>query len=99
MKPLQQRFDEILAKAMKERGDRQEFIPDPHDTHQNPAWVLFERQTMHDTVNAERQARGLQPIPISAVVRVERCASGHVDYQRKFALYCAELVLGEWRGA
>lgn len=95
---LHKRLDGTLAKAMKERKKRQEFIADPHDTHDNPAWVLFERQTMHDAVNKERKTLGKQPVPITQVVRVERSASGHVDYQRKFALYCAELVLGEWRG-
>ena len=99
MGPLHQHFDEILSKAMKERPQRQDFLPDPHDTHANPGWVLFERQTMHDAINAERTTRGLGPIPITEVVRVERCASGHIDYQRKFALYCAELATGEWRGA
>ena len=34
---------------------------------------------------------GQPSVTVREVLRVERGASGHVDYQRKFALYCAEL--------
>jgi hypothetical protein len=32
---------------------------------------------------------------LSSVQRAERQAVGHSDYSKKFALYCAELVLKE----
>lgn len=32
---------------------------------------------------------------LATVMRLERCASGHEEYHATFALYCAELELGE----
>ena len=92
MSPLHKRFDEILAKAMQKRGSRQELVRDPFESYRTPGWVLFERETMLNAINAERQAAGLPAILIDAVVNVERRACGHSDYQWKFSLYCSELV-------
>ena len=55
-------------------------------------WILAERQAMHQRVNDIRASRGLPPIDIAEVERVEWSAVGHSDYSRKFSLYCAELV-------
>lgn len=35
---------------------------------------------------------GRDDVSLRDVVAADTCASGHVDYQRKFALYCAELA-------
>lgn len=74
----------VLTKAQEERSRRSPYGPD--------GWIQFERSTLHAAVNAERLARGCMSIPVDHVERVERLANGHVDYSRKFALYCAELV-------
>lgn len=68
-----------LAKASEERSKRED-------------WILFERQTMLDGVNAARSEIRLDPITIGEIERVERLACGHSDYSSKFALYCAELA-------
>jgi hypothetical protein len=76
---LHDKFLQSLATAQKQRGERDD-------------WMLFERQTMLDAVNAERAARSRPPVSMAEIERADRLASGHSDYSRKFALYCAELV-------
>lgn len=91
-------FEAVFQKAAQERKKRQEFVQDPLETrfaYTVPGWVLFERDAMHAAVNAERASRGLPPIELKAIERVERLACGHVDYSRKYPLYCAEIALGE----
>jgi len=92
------RMDEVFSTAAKERSQREDFVRDPHDTLSVPVWVLYEREKMHEAVNAERAALGLDPVSVLEVIKVENCAKGHVDYQRKFVLYCTELVFGDWGG-
>lgn len=50
---------------------------------------------MFDLVNSNR-ARVFQKPDADRreVFSAETCASGHVDYEHKFALYCVEVVLG-----
>lgn len=60
-----------------------------------PAWAKFERQTMMNLVNLMRAERGLPKVSLQEIERVERTAAGHVDYSSKFALYCAEIAIGE----
>lgn len=55
---------------------------------------LGEINFMHHAVNHRRSERGLPNVDRDAIVRVEQWACGHSDYSSKFALYCAELVLG-----
>jgi hypothetical protein len=50
---------------------------------------------MLDAVNLERRVRGLPQVIEAQVIRVENQAHGHVDYAHKYALYCAELAMGE----
>jgi hypothetical protein len=59
------------------------------------SWIVAERLVMFATVNRLRSNYGLPPIQLSSVQRAERQAVGHSDYSKKFALYCAELVLKE----
>ncbi|MEV7770512.1 hypothetical protein [Kitasatospora sp. NPDC086791] len=75
-----------LTAAQQERAAR-EYVTDGE-----LGWVIYERKTMHQAVNAARAERGLTLVPIGAVERVESMASGHYDYSSKFALYCAELI-------
>jgi hypothetical protein len=89
---LQSLFGEmrrILTHAQEQRDDRQEVIDGELD------WIRYERQTMHDAVNQARADRGLPPTPLTLIERAEKQATGHSDYTKKFALYCAELALGQ----
>lgn len=73
-------WDNIITRHLKERGSK----PDDFDYH----------PTMHESSYVVRMCKEIaneMGLPIESIMRVERTASGHVDYQRKFALYCAEL--------
>lgn len=50
-------------------------------------------QTMLDAVNHEREAVGKSQLGVDAVITAERPALGHTDYELKFSLYCARLVV------
>jgi len=96
---LLDKFLQVFQEAAKERDRRQDFGPSPKGAFPTtePAWVAFERRAMLDAVNLERRVRGLPQITEAQVIRVENQAHGHVDYAHKYALYCAELALGEDR--
>lgn len=79
----------VLQDAAKHRKLR-EAIDDRGD----PAWVGYEREAMHAEVSRIRADRGLPPVGIEHVARVEQLACGHIDYATKYALYCAELAVG-----
>lgn len=64
---------------------------EPHSGQ--PAWVCFEMMSMYWAVNDYRQMHELPPVALAQVQDAERQASGHIDYTRKFALYCAELCM------
>ena len=82
----------VLSKAMEDRDQRRDFVDDrPHSV---PAWVHYERETMTSAVNLARTNRGLDPVTLTDVARVEQQACGHVDYFQKYAFYCAELAIG-----
>lgn len=83
---------ETLSDAMDERDQRRDLVSDGPRTV--PAWVHYEREAMTTAVNTARANRGLEPITLKAVARVEHQAVGHVDYFQKFAFYCAELAIG-----
>lgn len=81
-----ERLREILADAQRERGYRPV-------TNGVDGWVLYEQLVMWGAVNRQRKVlMGLDPIPFHKIQEVEAMAAGHVDYSKKFALYCAELV-------
>jgi hypothetical protein len=94
---LLKKFEQVLQEAAKERPKRQELGPSPKGCYQTtePAWVAFERRALLDAVNLERRVRGLPQVTEAQVIRVENQAHGHVDYAHKYALYCAELAMGE----
>lgn len=58
-------------------------------------WVQFERDLMHEMTNRYRADAGLADVPIEEIAAVEQLAAGHSDYALKFALYCAEIAVGE----
>lgn len=87
----------IFTAASKERGKRNDLIPveGGKSYEREFGWVIFEREAMWAAVNKERVARGLQPVALSVVQRVERMATGHSDYASKYALYAALLAVGD----
>jgi len=58
-----------------------------------PEWIVAERDHMLTIVNRERATLGKPALDLRPIRRVETMACGHSDYTRKFAIYCAELVL------
>ena len=66
-----------LEEQCKLRRERNRMVHN-HAGKPEPEWIVREREFMHQQVNIER---------------VESMACGHSDYTRKFAIYCAELVL------
>lgn len=93
---LLDKFLQVFQEAAKERPQRGDFVPTPEGSYQTtePGWVAFERGTMLEAVNLERRVRGLPEATAAQIIRVENQACGHVDYARKYALYCAELAMG-----
>lgn len=86
---LIQKFLNILITAQTFRDQKGKWIDDELE------WVIYERQVMFDATNKERANRDLPPVTIDDIKRVEGWASGHIDYSRKLALYCAELAIGK----
>jgi hypothetical protein len=78
-------FEALLTEAQKLRPQKSQRIGEELE------WVIYERKIMLDEVNAVRFQCGLPSV--LDVNKAERCAMGHVDYTRKFALYCAEIAL------
>lgn len=88
------RLHGVLISAAAERDLRPGLVAGPDGRPESEcAWAAFERSRMHETVNEIRAENGLAPVPLEKVVQVEGLASGHADYARKFAFYCAELTL------
>lgn len=74
-------FDEIGA-ALAARGS----LPD--DFKRDPEY----KECRYVVRMCQKIAGLIGDVSVKDVLRVERCAAGHVDYQRKFALYCLELA-------
>ncbi|TFG99686.1 hypothetical protein E4H12_01945 [Candidatus Thorarchaeota archaeon] len=72
-------FD-IIARHIETRGAN----PDDFDYH----------PTMRESNYVVRMCKEIADemgMSIETIMKVERTAAGHVDYHRKFSLYCAEL--------
>jgi hypothetical protein len=85
-------FSEVLLIAAGERSQRHEVVDGPDGPEL--AWMVYERSQMLDAVNAERATRSLPPVPVEDVIWAEQQACGHSDYVKKFAIGCADLVVG-----
>ncbi len=83
---------DILVAAQAERAQRQDLVR-LEDGMPELGWVLYERQVMHDAVNALRAERGLGPVDAKAILGAENSACGHADYTLQYALRCADLVV------
>lgn len=58
------------------------------------AWTVFEREQMIAAVNALRERWDLPPVSSDDVALADELATGHVDWQDKFAASCANLAVG-----
>jgi len=88
-------FDRLyatLTTAMKERDHRSDVMD--FMGRRELEWVVYERQMMLGMVNHLREERGLDDVTIEEIESVESMATGHSDYAKKFALYCADLAVG-----
>lgn len=83
-----------LCAAAEERPARWDRVTLP-DGNTVPAWVTDEAKQMAAIVNEHRTRRGLDPVSLEHILRVEASAAGHADYAHKYALRCAQLALGE----
>lgn len=99
---VRDRLSAVFQTASKERKARPDLVRVEKVTLHGrkfvdwePAWVIYEREQMLAAVNVERTTRGLPPVDIRHVERVEQMACGHVDYGTKYPLYCSEIALGE----
>jgi hypothetical protein len=88
-------FRNTLIKAQEQRKNKNQWVDDPNGNDKTLQWILFERQTMLDFTNAERQKNGFQPLLIEKIIRAENFATGHIDYTYKLALYCARMSRNE----
>lgn len=88
------RLRSVLVAAQEERSKRPNLISAPGGGTECE-WVRFERNAMWGEVNRIRDERGLRPISLGGILRVEQQAAGHSDYTGKFAFYCAELAIAE----
>ncbi len=77
----------ILSEAQKLRPQKSQWIGDELE------WMIYEREVMLKAINAIRLQRDRPEVTVQDVKRIENCAKGHVDYNRKFALYSVELAL------
>jgi hypothetical protein len=93
---IQEMHSKLVA-AQQSRDQRTEFVSSNDSSNRHPelGWVVFERQSMFDAVNAKRHVHKLPPINMELFIRkVEQLAVGHCDYTQKIALYCAEMAHG-----
>lgn len=84
---LADHFRSVLRHEAAHRRHRENLIDG------TPEWVLAERAAMIDAVQKERRRRGLPDVDPEHVRRGERQAEGHIDYAKKWAYTCADLVL------
>lgn len=82
---------ETLVAAQGERHKRQDWVEQPG--YREIGWAVHERQVMTDRVNLLRSRAGLAPVPMTAIAIKENLAMGHIDYTKKWALGCADLVI------
>lgn len=78
--------------ALAERPQRQQWS-EGADGRREPGWVAHERETMRAAVNRLRAVLRRNPVEDIDFDRAESMAVGHIDYVRKFTLYCADLVV------
>lgn len=87
MRTVESHLYKLLVAEQEKRKDRSGKIEGVLE------WIVLERQLMIDTVQQMRKEEHLEPAPVEDILRAEREACGHSDYTKKFARYCAEIVV------
>jgi hypothetical protein len=81
-------YKALIAATLQARGSlKDDFTSDP--VHREARYVVRMCEQVRDLIVQRGGSATLE-----AVMRAERCASGHVDYHAKFAFYSAELEVG-----
>ncbi len=83
-RPIARRLLEVLLRHTKSRNTK---------GHEFPLWPKQETEAMWKAVCEERAKLGKGPVPLADVETADQCATGHVDWAKKFSLSCEELVL------
>jgi hypothetical protein len=80
-------YGSIIESAMLKRGTQ---VGDRkiHPVHKQPEYLV----RLCSVLASKIQASGNPSVTLEDVLRVERSACGHSDYERKFALYCSQLA-------
>lgn len=76
-------IESALLKRGTQAGDRQ-----IHPVHKQPEYLV----RLCNVLASKIQAAGNTSVTLEDVLRVERSACGHTDYEHKFAFYCAQLA-------
>lgn len=76
---VQDRINDALADAMKERPKRQSWLRDPFGTCDVPQWVLYERLVVWEAVLLERAARDKGGVTIASAHREVRIYRRSLD--------------------
>lgn len=88
---MQQKHFRLLHNALLHAQRFRNHLPDL-------GWIEYEKLTMLGCVNMARSVEDRfkdekRPlVTMEQIEQAESLASGHVDYSKKFALYCAELI-------
>lgn len=96
--PLREMAEQLrgfLVELHSKRDERREVVEGPDwATYESEMleWEVYEIEQMASMVNILRSMAGKDLLPVADIYAVDRQAAGHVDYARKFAFYCAELV-------
>ncbi|WP_338924616.1 hypothetical protein V0M98_33915 (plasmid) [Pseudomonas silesiensis] len=76
-------IESALLKRGTQAGDRQ-----INPVHKQPEYLV----RLCNVLASKIQAAGNPSVTLEDVLRVERSACGHSDYEHKFAFYCADLA-------
>lgn len=82
-------FVREISKVQQERPARQDV------TDGELEWVVFERDKLLELINWKRAKFGKPQVEMSAAMRIDQSAVGHVDYTQKLAIGAAEVVLAD----
>ena len=87
---------ETLVEALRDAQLEREYMPLTLGANgMNPYWNTYEMLVMYKSVNCARELLDKPMVSWQDICRMEATAAGHVDYTSKFALHCAELVMGD----
>jgi hypothetical protein len=92
-----------MSELIQLRNQLHNFLSDAQDKFRKTyagttKWIDKEHEAMLNEVNRHLTERGRPVIALEELRKAEQLALGHSDYSSKFALYCAEIILGTHKG-